>query len=535
MYHHTLRISVFTHNRLLESEIHALEPLERFSHEVRIEDKFLPSLAASSDIVIMDSRVPMSFKSLRARAKKGARLICCMTPDEEDKLEDDDIIALDDVWLTPLRVPRIRLRMNNILYEIKRDDDAKQHMLWLNTLIDSMPDMVWFKDLDGIHHKVNNKFCEFVKKSRDMVEGADHATIWNTGDEEDEEGEDYSCRDSENAAIESGSTYQADEIVKSGGIKHLFKTYKTPLKGLNGEVLGTVGFAHDLTNMLNLDRELKFFIESMPFPLVLCRNDGKISQVNSRFLEYFKLDKGEILDKDFTEWERTTFHIHVSPVSGEHYLRFSNGKGRMRYVNMTKKSIMDIFGKKVGSFKIFRDVTAEKDLEKRIWADANTDSLTGLANRHAFSAYVRKLPKNAHISLIYIDLDEFKAVNDRWGHKAGDEALRIVAKAIRSVFSLDFPMRLGGDEFLILIQRPVNTDELIALSEKLLQRIQRKFGASDQLSRMSASIGIRAGGQMEDTMENLIRQADVAMYAAKASGKGRWYLWEPGLTVTEGE
>lgn len=532
MYHHSLRISVFSSDPLLEREIRDIEPLERFTHEIRVMDSFLPSLAATSDITIIDVPIPMSFKSLRARAKKGARIIACMTPEEEARLSEEDIAALDDAWLTPLRAPRIRLRMGNILFEIKRDDDAKQHMLWLNTLIDSMPDMVWFKDLDGVHHKVNNKFCEFVKKSRDVVEGSTHEYIWDVVGEELED--EFSCKASENAAIESGHTYLADEIIKSGGgNKHLFKTYKTPLKGLNGEVLGTVGFAHDLTNILNLDMELNFFIESMPFPLALCHNDGSVSQVNSHFLEYFKLAKDDILGRNFSEWEKETFHVQVSPVSGEHYLRFSNSRGRMRYVNMTRKNILDIFGKKVGSFKIFRDVTAEKDLEKRIWADANTDSLTGLANRHAFGVYARKLPADSHLNLIYIDLDEFKAVNDRFGHKAGDEALKIVARAIRGVFADDFPARLGGDEFVIIVSRDLPEEELVSLSDKLLARIQRKFAASEHLNRMSASIGIRAGGKMSDKLDVLIRQADAAMYAAKASGKGRCQLWNESMELSQ--
>lgn len=533
MYHHSLRITLFSRDPLLEEEVRKLEPLERFTHEVRVLKDFLPSAAASSDICILDVPASMSYKEMRSRAKPNARLISCMSPDEEEQLEEEDIRSLDDVWLTPLRAPRIRLRMQHILYEIKRDDDANQHMIWLDTLIDSMPDLVWFKDLDGIHHKVNAKFCEFVKKSREMIEGETHSIIWDIPEEESDAGE-YACKESENAAIESGATYLTDEIVKSGGQKHLFKTYKTPLRGLNGEILGTVGFAHDLTNLLNLDMELNFFIESMPFPLILCHKDDTIGQVNSRFLEFFKEEKEKMLGLSFPEWEQNTFHIEISPVNGEHYLRFSQGKSRMRYVHMTKKNILDIFGKKVGCFKIFRDITAEKELEIRIWNDANTDALTGLANRHAFGVFVKKLRKDAQIHLVYIDLDEFKAVNDRWGHKAGDEALKIVAKAIRNVFVQDFPVRLGGDEFLICVQRDVPMSELENLAGRLLRGIQRKFSSTNHLSRMSASIGIRGSGNLTDSIDNLIRQADRAMYAAKSLGKGQYCIWNEQMEESQG-
>lgn len=530
MYHHVLRIVIFSGNPLLEQEIRAIKPLERFTHDIRVMPAFVPSAAASADLIILDTPLKMSFKGLRARTKSSSRVIACMSQEQEDNLTEEDIHHLDDVWIIPLRVPRIRLRMHNILYEIKRDADARQHMIWLDTLIDSMPDLVWFKDLDGIHHKVNSRFCEFVKKGRDAIEGETHATIWDVPESEKEE-EEYSCRASENAAIESGSTYLTDEVVKSGGKKHLFKTYKTPLKGTDGEILGTVGFAHDLTNLLNLDMELNFFIESMPFPLALCDNSDMITQVNTRFLEYFKADKADLTGRNFGDWEKGIFHVTVSPVSGEHYLRFRQGRGRMRYVSMTRKNILDIFGKKVGAFKIFRDITAEKELEIRIWNDANTDALTGLANRHAFGVFMRKLNRAMPVHLVYIDLDEFKAVNDRWGHKAGDEALKIVAKAIRNVFGQDFPVRLGGDEFLICVQRDVPLPELENLADKLLGRIQRKFEGSEHLGKMSASIGIRYSASLDVPMDLLIRQADRAMYAAKRLGKAQYCVWNENMDV----
>lgn len=524
MYHHDLRIVIFSCNQLLENEVRAISPQECISHDIRVLDKFSTKALSEAEIVILDVPTPMSFREIRAHTRPETKIIACMFPEDEEKLTEDDFIFLDDLWLQPLRIPRIRLRMRTILHEIKRNDDAKQHLLWLDTLIDSMPDLVWFKDLSGVHHKVNAKFCEFVNKTRDKIIGSTHSRIWDAP-----EGDEYSCQESEKAAIEADGTVLTDEIVKNGEEKHLFKTYKTPIKGLNGEILGTVGFGHDLTNLLNLDMELNLFIESMPFPLAICREDDQIRQVNRRFLEFFKVEREKITGTPFSKWQEKTFQIETSPVNGEHYLRFVQDDGRMHYVSMTTKSILNIFDKKVGAINIFRDITAEKELEIRIWRDANTDSLTGLANRHAFDSFVKKLPKDAVIHLFYIDLDEFKAVNDHWGHKAGDEALKIVAKAIRNVFAQDFPARLGGDEFLVCIQRDVPLSELERLAGNLLRRIHQKFGDSEHLARMSASIGIRGYGRLSDSIALLIRQADIAMYSAKALGKGRYCLWDESM------
>lgn len=510
---------------MLIDEIHALKPLKPFSHDITVLDEFDPEAVSNAEVLIIDQPIPITFAELRSQLRKGCRVIAIMSEEAEANLIEEEFTALDDVWLAPVQIPRIRLRTGNILQEIKRDADAQLHLLWLETLMDSMPDLVWFKDLNGVHHMVNDKFCDFVKKDRDDVIGNKHSTIWNTQED------DQSCVASEMAAIETGNTILTDEIVISGGQKHLFKTYKTALKGLDGEVFGTVGFGHDLTNLLNLDMELNFFIESMPFPLAICNEADEIRKVNSRFTEFFEIERDAIAGKPFTQWQESKFQIETSPVNGEHYLRFMRDENKLFYVNMTRKSILDIFGKKVGSVNIYRDITAEKDLEIRIWRDANTDSLTGLANRHAFDAFISKLAPNSTIHLCYIDLDEFKSVNDRWGHKAGDDALRIVAKSIRNVFAQDFPARLGGDEFLVCVQRDVPLSELERLASRLLHRIQEKLGASEYLSKISASIGIRAGGSISETLDLLIRQADTAMYHAKTLGKARYCIWNETMDI----
>lgn len=519
MYHHELKIVLFTRNDMLEREIRALESQEGFTHNISVSAEYDPLALDGAEIVIVDAPLQQSFMELRELLGKECQIIAIMSDADELALSDEEIAVLDDVWLSPPQPPRIRLRMKTILQNIKRDADGRVHLIWLDTLMDSMPDLVWFKDLEGVHHKVNARFCEFVKKDRAMVLGEKHSRIWDTEDD------DESCRDSEEAAISTGQTILTDEIVKIGDEQHLFKTYKTPLRGPKGEIIGTVGFGHDLTNLLNLDMELKFFIESMPFPLLICNDKNEIRQVNGRFIEYFAADPGRLIGMPFDSWQEQMFQKETSPVNGEHYLRFADKNHRMRYVTMTRKRIMDIFGKKVGSVNIYRDITAEKELENRIWRDANTDGLTGLANRHAFDAYVKKLAPESHIHLCYIDLDAFKSVNDRYGHKAGDEALKIVAKSIRNVFAQDFPARLGGDEFLICVQRELPLSELERLANRFLQRLHEKLGADPQLCGITGSIGIRAGGKISDTVDRLIRQADIAMYRAKANGKGRYCIW----------
>lgn len=521
---HNLNIVIFSDEPKLENEIRSLSPNQYFTHDIEAYNYFNAEALENADIAIVNLALPCEFKDLRALCKRpDCRIIVCLMPEAEAHLSQEELDQVDDIWLRPLQKARIQLRMRHLLNELKRDEDARQHLIWLDTLIDSMPDLVWFKDLEGVHKKVNSKFCEFVKKSRDSVIGNTHAVIWNAPEDDD------SCKASEDAAISSGKTIRTDEIVKIGDTKHLFKTYKTALKGPNGEIIGTCGFGHDMTNLLNLDMELNFFIDVMPIALALCDENDTIKQVNNRLLEYFNVQKEEILGKCLSDWQNSQLTKEISPVNDEEYYRYMPPGKPTRYLTVTRKDIKDIFGKKVGSVNIYRDITPNKELESRIWRAANTDTLTGLANRHAFDVYFRKLPSDAKINLCYIDLDEFKSVNDRFGHEAGDDALRIVAKSLRNVFAQDFPARLGGDEFIVCIQRDVPLAELERLAESLLRRIQEKFSSSSELSRMSASIGLRNDAPVNLGMDTLIRQADLAMYSAKARGKGCYCIWNPAM------
>lgn len=528
MYHHSLRMVIFSPDKLLEREIGRLEPMEHFDHEIVALDEFAPEALAGAEVVIIDMAVPMSFSEVREAAGNGCFLTWCMSPEDEAALRDDDIACLNDVWLTPLRPPRIRLRMRNILSDIRRHYDARQHLIWLDTLIDSMPDLVWFKDLKGVHHKVNTSFCRFVGKKPEDIIGHTHCDIWNIPEEDREKGE-FACRESENAAIASGTTYLTDEIVRSGEKKHLFKTFKTPIKSPDGHVLGTVGFAHDLTNLLNLGMELDIFIEAMPFPLIICDSSDNVVQLNSHFLSFFGLRRQDVLDRNYSSWKDGFFRMETSPINGESYIRFDAGTLGQRCITIAEKDIQDIFGNAIGGIKIFRDVTAEMELELHVWRTANTDALTGLANRHAFSEYLKGLSGGEVLHLFYIDLDNFKKVNDTWGHRTGDEALRILANALREIFPQDFQVRLGGDEFLICIRRHASAEELGQQAAELLDRLTGKFTSSEKLRGMSASIGIRAFGSMSEPMDSLIRQADMAMYRAKVSGKACYCFWDESI------
>jgi diguanylate cyclase (GGDEF)-like protein/PAS domain S-box-containing protein len=182
-----------------------------------------------------------------------------------------------------------------------------------------------------------------------------------------------------------------------------------------------------------------------------------------------------------------------------------------------------------------RDITDRKRAENELSHSGFHDAVTGLANRALFNdrlshALDRTARSGLGVAVVYLDLDGFKMVNDSRGHEAGDQVLREVASRVTSaVRTLDTVSRLGGDEFAILIEESARVlDEAETVAERVLQALTAPFVVDVQQITLSASIGI-AIGDMSCTASSMMRDADVAMYKAKTTGKAKWALYEPAM------
>ncbi|MTV24153.1 EAL domain-containing protein [Nitriliruptoraceae bacterium ZYF776] len=180
------------------------------------------------------------------------------------------------------------------------------------------------------------------------------------------------------------------------------------------------------------------------------------------------------------------------------------------------------------------DVTREKELEADLERQASHDPLTGLANRDLLarriaSVLARQRPGRRHDAVVFIDLDDFKTVNDSLGHAAGDELLRSVADRIRiGLRPGDTAGRLGGDEFALLLEDLDDPRDAIAIAERLRDAVEVPHDLSGRPVQTSASFGIAMLGE-GGTVETVLRDADLAMYRAKELGKGRVACYEPSL------
>jgi diguanylate cyclase (GGDEF)-like protein len=160
------------------------------------------------------------------------------------------------------------------------------------------------------------------------------------------------------------------------------------------------------------------------------------------------------------------------------------------------------------------------------------DGLTALPNRRFFTerlaADFEDRSSGGTLALLLVDLDDFKSVNDRFGHEAGDALLVAVGQRLRaSIREGDMAARLGGDEFVIILPRNQDPSFPTSLAERIVRRLGEPYDIAGQRLTVRASVGAAVASPADQTPDDLVRHADLAMYEAKKQGKGRLRVAEP--------
>ncbi len=189
---------------------------------------------------------------------------------------------------------------------------------------------------------------------------------------------------------------------------------------------------------------------------------------------------------------------------------------------------------------VIRDITERARTEAQLVYLAFHDSLTGLSNRGSMEKRLTEAIAEAKrygdtLAVAYIDLDHFKPVNDAHGHETGDSVLIELGKRLSSAIrNQDMIARIGGDEFVVVLPRLTNTEELATIAERLLGEIRRPLRSLPEPECIDASIGFAIFDPEVDDNRSLVIKADVAMYAAKTDGANAWRIWEPSMGLRVG-
>jgi diguanylate cyclase (GGDEF)-like protein/PAS domain S-box-containing protein len=217
-----------------------------------------------------------------------------------------------------------------------------------------------------------------------------------------------------------------------------------------------------------------------------------------------------------------------NPVVGEVRMLPSDGESPPKRFEMT---VADLLHDPTvhGLVLNYRDITERALYQEQLTQQAFHDPLTGLPNRARFQERLdfALQQRDRTVGLLFVDLDRFKVVNDSLGHDAGDQLLREVAqRLVASLREGDTLARLGGDEFTVLLPDITDADAAVVVAERLISQLKTPFELSGHSVVVSASVGIATGTALRDRPDELLRDADVAMYEAKAGGRARHSVFQ---------
>ncbi|HEY2806134.1 MAG TPA: EAL domain-containing protein, partial [Gemmatimonadales bacterium] len=338
--------------------------------------------------------------------------------------------------------------------------------------------------------------------------------------------------------------------IRSGG--RVYDAHVKPLYG-DGQITGAVGLAMDVTSREQaLDearrsrRELEDFFEHATVGMHWVGPDGRIARANQAELEMLGYSAEEYVGRPFHEF-------HLDPEIADNAFRrvlagetVMNLEARLRHKNGSLRHVLintnGLFedGKFVHSRAISRDITERKIAEEQLRHGAMHDPLTDLPNRAYFLERVDQAVHRARreqgyrFAVLFLDFDNFKLVNDSLGHTVGDQLLMQIAERLRNcVRPADIVARLGGDEFTVLLEEVGGLADV----EQSARRIQRclatpyQLGGRDVHSTASIGVALAGDGDGAETPEDLLRDADIAMYRAKAQGRARFQLFDASMRM----
>lgn len=347
----------------------AVTPLPGFRHEV-VED---PALA---DVVVAGPELdPTALAALAESAPKAALLLL---PADGAKVPEALLERVRDIWRGPLNDAELRFHFARFQKELQQERELWQATQFLDAVLETSPNMIWFKSRDGRHELVNTAFCRACGKTREEVQGKGHAAVW------DVPGDDPACIESERIVMESGRTHVSEEVITTGAGERQLVVYKSPLRAPDGAMLGTMGIAVDVTQerryrerILEDNAALEALFTSMDCGILCHSLDGeRVISINPAALELldfssredlqshgFKTVASTVAEEDKAKLRAAIGQLRNVGDSANYEYRVVHRDGRMVHI-MGSARLVEKDGEVVCQ-RFLLDCTAQKLAEER--------------------------------------------------------------------------------------------------------------------------------------------------------------------------
>lgn len=295
-------------------------------------------------------------------------------------------------------------------------------------------------------------------------------------------------------------------------------------------------------------RKLSQAVEQSPLPTFITNPEAHIEYVNGAFSIVTGYPVSDAIGKNPNflsagDTPKAVYDDLWSTISAGHNWRgeWQNKRksGEIFWVRVVVSPVVDKRGTITHYVCILEDISLQKTQEARIKYQANYDALTGLANRflviERLNAAIAEARSNArNVAILFIDLDNFKSVNDTLGHETGDNLLKLAAARLQGVVrETDTVGRLGGDEFIVILGQTESAEEAIPTATHILMTFRNPFQFNQREIILTASIGISICPTDGLQHTELLRKADIAMYAAKREGRNNFRFFSPSMNAPD--
>ncbi len=412
---------------------------------------------------------------------------------------------------------------------------------FIKTVTDGLPGMIAYWDKDLICRFANKPYQALFTKTPNAILGSSMVELLGQSM--------ASLNQPHIDRVLTGNPAQFERrMEQADGTQACFLATYLPDIDAKSVVVGFFVLISDVTELKKSEVELKLaasVFESISEGIMIIDADKTVLSVNAAFTDITGYSATEMLGRV----PRVLNAIHHPPSSFESMRTALESKGHWEGESWDLRKDGDAFmawqsismirgtdGKAARYVSVFSDITARWKTSERTKHLALHDQLTALPNRHLLlerldQSFARAQREERNLALFFLDLDGFKTINDQWGHAAGDEVLKCVAHTLKdSVRTSDTVARLGGDEFVLLIDNPENQEEVAHLADRVIAAIKLPPSLQNTDARIGASIGIAMLGVHTDSVDQLMKNADSAMYAAKAAGKNRYTFFTPAMS-----
>lgn len=410
----------------------------------------------------------------------------------------------------------------------------------LRSILDHAPIGIWLTDQSGSLEFVNRTFCEAIGISEsDFLAAPDYAALYDPETAN-------RCKASDAEAFAAAGPHFSEESVRfTDGQIHKLEILKVRINDDHGRPAGKlIGLSVDVTVRKQAEKRLHTLARAYEYAnegMTITDLDGHIVDVNPRFTEITGYLPEEVIgqnprvlrsgrhDPSFYSgmWQAIA---EKRRWTGEIWNRRKNGEVYPELLSISR--VDDASGNPSSYIGIFFDISELKSAMARVEHMAYHDALTQLPNRILFSdrlevALLQAKRAGHRLAVCYLDLDGFKPINDRYGHQGGDALLIEIARRLtQSLRGGDSIARIGGDEFVLLLNEIHSDDECDTVLERLLQTVAAPFFIDGQKLSVTASLGVTLFPEDDSDADTLLRHADQSLYRAKEFGKNRYHVFD---------